>query len=440
MLRVSESMWLRHSLQIVDPIYHVSQPFAPYGLGTSLALLPLVAAGDLLLHVPRALLIVYLPLVTTLTAVLVQALALELGASQRRAFWLALAYSFATPAWHYAGVLFSEPLLGLCMAAAFLGLLRLRRTRDLRWAAIAGAAMGASVLTREDSIALVVLPMAVFVASILVRERALHVRHRLLALTCLALPVAMASLCSLLYDLLRYGRVLGGPYANDPQGFSTPLVKGIYGLTFSPGAGLFVFCPLLLVGIGLLPSFARRWGMEAALICVLVGVRLLFFAGWWDWAGGATWGPRYLVPLIPLLLLPLATLRGRPWLAALLVFATLSLAIELLVQFVPYGLYYGLVVPELAARLGICHCVPIPGPDSLRVDDLIHFDPRYSALVVQANLFLRGVFAPVWRPLLPLLCLLIPVGAFLLWRLDRLATLVDAHELSAKEVRHRSVA
>ena len=55
MYRVSESVVLRHSIVISDPIYHYAQPYSPYGIATSLALLPFVALGQLLMHDPRAL-------------------------------------------------------------------------------------------------------------------------------------------------------------------------------------------------------------------------------------------------------------------------------------------------------------------------------------------------------------------------------------------------
>ena len=40
MYRVSESLVLRHSIIVTDPIYHYLQPYSSYGIGTSLALLP----------------------------------------------------------------------------------------------------------------------------------------------------------------------------------------------------------------------------------------------------------------------------------------------------------------------------------------------------------------------------------------------------------------
>jgi len=32
---------------------------------------------------------------------------------------------------------------------------------------------------------------------------------------------------------------------------------------------------------------------------VLFVVRLLFYARWWAWYGGNSWGPRFLVPVLP---------------------------------------------------------------------------------------------------------------------------------------------
>ena len=67
-----------------------------------------------------------------------------------------------------------------------------------------------------------------------------------------------------------------------------------------------------------------------------------------------------MVPLIPLMMLPIAVAAGS-WRRRLTVaLGAIGVGIEVVGQLVPYGLYYGAIVPQLAERMGICRCVPAP--------------------------------------------------------------------------------
>ncbi|MDP1806446.1 MAG: CBS domain-containing protein, partial [Acidimicrobiales bacterium] len=68
--------------------------------------------------------------------------------------------------------------------------------------------------------------------------------------------------------------------------------------------GLFVFAPILLLGLGGLVALARRPGPERrdAVVGLLVFVAYLGLqAGWVNPWGGEMPGPRYVIPAIPML-------------------------------------------------------------------------------------------------------------------------------------------
>src|SRR5690348_3549566 len=46
MLRVTESLVFQHSLHITDPMLHFNEPYAYFGLGLSLLLIPFVVVGQ----------------------------------------------------------------------------------------------------------------------------------------------------------------------------------------------------------------------------------------------------------------------------------------------------------------------------------------------------------------------------------------------------------
>ena len=436
MYRVSESLVLRHSIVILDPIYHFAQPYSPYGIGTSLLLLPLVAVGQWVLHDPRALVIIFLPAITAFTVLALNSLLRELGVSWTRAAMVSFLYAFGTLAWHYTGVLFSEPVLALCLTTAVLWSLRFRRSNQSRWLIAAGGAAGLALLTREDSTFLVIPGIALYAGWLVLRARP-QWRRRIQAALAYGAPIAAAGLIAFGYHLLRYGMGVG-PYGNDGIGFAEPLLTGLYGLLLSPGVGLLLFVPVLGLALVGLPRMFASWRAEALLIAALVLVRLLFFARWWAWDGGDTWGPRYLVPLIPLMLVPIALLPGVRWRIATISLGVLGVGVEVVGQLVPYNFYFFHVVPSLAAKLGICACAPRPGPGSRAIHQVMAFDWHYAPLLVQIQYLVHGIMAPAFGPIMVLTGPVLVGVALGIWRVQRLAGRLDRSTAGLTTARPRS--
>jgi hypothetical protein len=92
-------------------------------------------------------------------------------------------------------------------------------------------------------------------------------------------------------------------------------------LLFSPIRGLFFLCPVLLAG--LVGFFCMlRMGREVWMARLCLGVGLFFFlanATFNGFHAGHSAGPRYLIPALPFLVLPMvyAATRGARWVAAL---------------------------------------------------------------------------------------------------------------------------
>lgn len=74
-------------------------------------------------------------------------------------------------------------------------------------------------------------------------------------------------------------------------------------LLISPYRGLFFYSPFLIFGVSGMIGMVRseRWRREGILFLFLSGVYFLFLAGFSDWEGGWSMGPRHLIPLLPFL-------------------------------------------------------------------------------------------------------------------------------------------
>ena len=126
---------------------------------------------------------------------------------------------------------------------------------------------------------------------------------------------------------------------------------GLFGLLFSLNSGLIFYATPTLLGLPGVPRFVRRRPAEALLAGVLVGTLLLLYSGYHFWAGMSAFGPRYMVPLIPFILLPAVYAfpdlwshrREQRWVLALVcTVALLGFAEQLLGMVVSFQTYSAL--------------------------------------------------------------------------------------------------
>jgi len=297
--------------------------YSKYGPAQSLAALPLFVIGRALAPLVPPYFAPELPImassllpaiVTALTVELFFLTALELGATARGAVVLSLIYLLATPTVVYAAQWFSEPLTACALLAAVYALLRDRRAPAPWWPLLAGAAIAAAVCTRLDAL-LFVPPLVVYLL--------LPQEDRRARAFSFALPLGIALVGLASYNAARFGSPFESGYgiANKVDAFAnrdahpshTPfsLAQGLYGLLFSPGKGLLEYAPpVLLAPLGVALLWARRRAETALLlalflICLVAHANVLI-----RWLGGWAWGPRFLVPVLPIALLLLAPLLG----------------------------------------------------------------------------------------------------------------------------------
>lgn len=317
------------------------------GLATSLLTIPLAWLGMVLPFwgvVQSGML--FNVIVTALTGLLVFLYVRRLGHSSSTGLISGLVFGLGTMAWPYAKYLFSDPLSGLSLLASAYFLLHLASlggTAGLKPALLSGACLGLAIATRFANAVLIPLFVAVLVAYLLRRDGIAAwptVGSRLSGLlstvwreTCaFLLPLLLWGIVMAAYNYLRFGNPLTTGYLPE-ESFSAPWVRGILGLLISPGRGLFLYCPILLALIPAWPSFFRRHRLEAIFLALISLSYLLLYGKWFMWHGGFAWGPRFLVPIIPLLIIMLSPLverlRGR-WLGLFWALFAVSVAVQVL--------------------------------------------------------------------------------------------------------------
>ncbi len=380
----NQMLWASGWLPAQNSIGTSGDYYSKKSIGQSLAASPLYWAGLHLLPAVGLVQITMLTnvLITALTGAMIFLLLIELGFSLRTGVAGSMAFGLGTSAWPYAKTFFGEPLAALCLLASFYLLVRGRQRRlSLERGAFAGLLFGLAVSSRAANLALApgFIAYIIFIAHR--NRRASGRNYRQTAGFVLTLLVVLLLLGE--YNYTRFGSPLASGYTAQ-EGFTAFLPTSLYGFLFSPGKSIFVYSPVLLLSLLGLPLFWRRFRAETLLIGWIAAAYVLVYGLWFMWWGGWSWGPRFLVPLLPFLILPLASLidtisaRGRwiRWSAAAVILV--SVGVQMAGVLVDFNQY----LADLLAK-------GVPAEATI-------FDLRYWPVLGHLALARRGVLDMAW--------------------------------------------
>jgi hypothetical protein len=204
---------------------------------------------------------------------------------------LTLALGLGTLCWHYAVCDLSEEMQAALLLAAYGSVIRPGR----RSALTAGTAMALLVLVKLVHVTLLPLFMAYLLTPLDEPFRARVTRSALFLG-----PVAVIGFGIAWLNQIRFGSLFESGYGAEASlFFPQQMWKTVPALLLSPDKGILLFSPVLLLGLFGFRAFFRQAAREAALCVAIVAVGFLITASWHSWGGGWSWGPRLLVPILP---------------------------------------------------------------------------------------------------------------------------------------------
>ncbi|MGI8608639.1 MAG: hypothetical protein ACR2MY_05330, partial [Candidatus Dormibacteria bacterium] len=241
------------------------------------------------------------PVCAALTIMVFFCLARELGYALRPSLLASTALALGTAEWAYAHDTFDVLPDGLFLVTAlYLLVLGSRRRRDLIFLA-SGLCAGFAVLIRLPTASLLPVVGLLLLVNVSRWRRPAALRASLSWGAGVAICLAVLAW----FNWVRFGTPLESGYgvASDTYPFSTPLPLGLAGQLLSPGKSVLLFSPALVLAALGARAFLRSHRALGAALIGMIGVHLVFYGLYQEWAGDWAWGPRYLVPLLPLAML-----------------------------------------------------------------------------------------------------------------------------------------
>jgi len=242
------------------------------------------------------------PIIMALTVLVFFNFCLRLTKSLDNAFITSILLGSSTIIWAYSSTFWTQPIVTFCLFSAFYFLFRFRKEPNILFLLSAGALLGFSFITRYASI--ISAPFfALYIISFHWREK----RKILFSFAMFMLPFVFFLLLQMGWNFYRFGSLLsvgakhqahwkftfgGKPYISLPA--------MLIGLSRS----IFVFSPPLILFFFGIKKFFNKHRIEAIALLGIIIIYFLFYSKFSFWMAPSSWGPRFLVPMTPFVLLP----------------------------------------------------------------------------------------------------------------------------------------
>ena len=309
--------------------------YSTYGIGQSLLLIPLYLSGKLLNHIAPCLKLNYITefmasllnaIITSLTCVVIFLFGINLGYSRKTSFSLSLIYGFGTMAIVYVKDSQEVPQIALLLLLVFYFLHKYSTTRKMPNLIASSIALGIALITRLPTL-MIIAPVCIYLfferfkknKSLKTRKELNFVLKEITIFLIALIPWVGIGMG---YNYLRFNSVFKTGYlalwANWEGGasnilFGNPFCKGVYKLWLSPGGGLIFYTPIVILTLLFWPIFHKSNRKLSISFIMIILLYTIFYAKNIYAIAVFSWGPRFIAPILPFLVLPLGSFFESRW-------------------------------------------------------------------------------------------------------------------------------
>lgn len=309
--------------------------YSSTGLGYSLAMLPAVFLTDLVYHYYQLTPSIHFPLESdwlilmltsfingffaSILGIFIFLFLLEIKLNKNQAILITLISLFATNLLAYAKSTYAHMMFTTLLFIAFYFIRKYAKTGQKKYLFFSGLSYGANLLTYNQTTILSIIPFLIYLWLLLkpkINTQTLRIFLNQLFIFLIGfLPFLIAFLWyqkvttpynTELVSTKFYTSYAKGMLGNLPI---SSIFEGLYGQLLSPGRSIFLYSPILLLPLFFWHKLKKDIFPELLLLISLSLIYIPFystlrsfeektgFIGYWS--GELSWGPRYLLPLVP---------------------------------------------------------------------------------------------------------------------------------------------
>lgn len=276
-------------------------------------------------------------IIHALCAFFLFSIAQSLGKSTRKSYIVAFIFCFTSYSFSFAQSTYEHHFEMLFILMGYYYII----SNNYNKAVFAGIAITLGLIFRSTTI--LAIPGILFLAD--------NNKQRLYFVMCLIPGI----LSILLYNYYRFGNPLESGYniawqlAHRESVIFWSLNRvpiSLFGFLFSPAKGLLIFSPTIILSLWGIKRFWHKYRKFAISILAISAFYLFLYSMNFAWHGSIwSFGPRYILPIVPLLYLPIIEVNIKKWVYPILVIATLGQVLlisvnykrDLLEQYIRYN-------------------------------------------------------------------------------------------------------
>ena len=324
---------------------------------------------------------------------------LEYKFTRQTSIILSFVLAFSTIIWAYSNTSLNVVPTVLFVLLGYLFFKKFRRLNQNKFLLLSSASFAFAFLIREDVI-LFILPIWLFLLVNFLKRNS-----KIYTVVFYSVPLLFSYYLHRLLNPhdspLRYIQsedstptALGAELAGFiPLNSASHVITASFGSLFAPGVGLFIFSPILITVFFSFPDFFRKHKSECLLFLSFLVLNIFYHAEMTNWHGLSAWGSRYLLMLIPFLLIPLgASLeqRGKKFMLLLiLILGTLGVLFNLSYVIQDVHWFVWSVVGTGVGLFGIG--IPPYGQFNMYLNPVVIWSFQFSQLTHSLSLMFTGL-------------------------------------------------
>jgi hypothetical protein len=234
----------------------------------------------------------------------------------RNSIIVTLLFGFSTITWAYSQTSLNSVSMVTFILLGFLFFRKYQKENSSLHLIISGFSLGFAFIIRPDAF-IILSPMFFFLVALVIYKNFLKfdLLDAVKKILSFSIPLFLSYGFFQFITYIRFGNQSSysgfTTIITSPEAY-TPLPISLFGLLFSPGLGLFIFSPILFLVIISFSDLFKKNKQDFILLLVIILSFLVFYSQFVvHWHGLSGWSARYLLPIVPFLLIPLGITLGR---------------------------------------------------------------------------------------------------------------------------------